>query len=191
MNRTQHVATGIKSLKGNEILAMIQQTQEGTMVAIRPLCAALKLEWARQAEKLASNPRFDCVHMYMVGADGKHREMICLPAEQVPDWINSINANKVPEEKRKALLELHKFFGYALNEFSRERFVTKAEMDLVTEEIRKQLIAALELVQKLVEENKALKETNESLWKARNFEASSASYGMHSAKARKKAVFPS
>ena len=66
--------------------------------------------------------------MVMVGADGKQREMVCLPAEQIPDWINSINANKVGEEKRQALQEIQKFFQYAINEFVRERYVTVDQM---------------------------------------------------------------
>lgn len=188
MNRTQHIATGIHSVKGNEILAMIQQTEEGTMVAIKPLCAALSIAWQRQCEKVTSDPRFNCHHMRMVGADGKNREMICLPAEQVPMWINSINSNKVGEEKRAALLELHKFFGFALNEFSRGRYVTQDQHDKDMLEVREQLKLAIRTIEKLVEENRLLKETNESLWKARRFEGSAASYEMHAAKARKKVM---
>ena len=181
MLSTMHVATGVQNLKGNEVLAMIQQTEEGTMVAVKPLCTHLRLNWGSQAEKLSSDPRFSCTDISMVGADGKKREMICLPAEQVPMWINSINSNKVAAEKRQALLDLHKFFGHALNEFSRDRFVTREEMNAKIKEV-------MGIVQQLLEKNAALEATNASLWKARNYEATSASYGLLSAKARKKAT---
>lgn len=187
MERTQHIATGIQGLKGNEILAMMQQTEEGLRVAIKPLSTALKLSWGRQAEKIQSDPRFSCTHMCMTGADGKQYEMLCLPAEQIPMWINSINSNKVCEEKRAALLELHKFFGYALNEFSRGRYVTQEQHSKDMSEMREQLQIALKTIEALVQENTFLKQSLESVWRARDFRGSAASYDMHATKAMKKA----
>lgn len=181
MNHTQHISTGIQNLKGNEILAMIQQTEEGTMVAIKPLCAALKLSWGGQFERIQGDPRFNYSDIRMVGADGKQREMICLPAEQVPMWINSINSNKVAEEKRAALLELHKFFGFALNEFTRGRYVTQEQYMRDMDELKEQLRIAMATID-------ALTNTNQALWKVKGFEASAASYEMHAAKERKKVV---
>lgn len=143
MNHTQHIATGVKGLRGNEILAAIQATKEGTMVAIKPLCTALNIDWANQWRKLQGNPRFSCSHMTITGADGKRYEMVCLPAEQVADWVNSINARKVNPEKAQALLDLQKFFQYAINEFVRERYVTLEEhnkvvavVEALTEQLR-------------------------------------------------------
>lgn len=136
MNHTQHIATGVKGLRGNEILAAIQATKEGTMVAVKPLCDALKMAWGGQFEKLKGNPRFNCSDIRMVGADGKARTMTCIPAEQVADWVNSINSRKVSKDKAQALLELQKFFQYAINEFARERYVTAAEHDKVVTELR-------------------------------------------------------
>lgn len=136
MSNTQHVATGVRGLKGNEILAAIQATKEGTVVAIKPLCVALKISWQGQHEKMVGNPRFNCQDILMVGADGKHRTMVCLPAEQVADWINSINSRKVAKEKAEALLELQKFFQFAINEFARERYVTAGEHNKVVAELR-------------------------------------------------------
>lgn len=175
MERTQHIATGVAGLKGNEILAMIQRTKEGTMVAIKPMCDAMRIAWGRQFEKLTEDKRFNCSHMRMVGSDGKCREMLCLPAEQVPMWINSINSNKVGEEKREALLELHKFFGYALNEFSRERYITKDEFRREMAIVQGQLNSAIAIIEKLVKENEVLR-------KANGFRAKAASYQMHARK---------
>ena len=175
MERTQHIATGIQGLKGNEILAMIQSTKEGTMVAIKPLCLALRIDLKRQYEKIQGDNRFIHGHMPMVGADGRRREMICLPAEQVPMWINSINSNKVSEEKRQALLDLHKFFGYALNEFTRGRFITEDRYNQDMAVIKQQLSVALGLIEKLVKENEILRQAN-------GYRAKAASYQMHARK---------
>lgn len=187
MNRTQHIATGIKNLKGNEILAMIQATKEGTMVAIKPLCAALGLSWGRQAEKLQEDARFSCTHMCMTGADGKRYEMVCLPAEQVADWVNSINARKVSPEKAQALLELQKFFQYAINEFMRERYVTAHEL----EKMRAEMTAAFEqrvahyehIVLKQSKIIEGLERALQRITAGIGYRASAASYEMHARKA--------
>lgn len=68
---TQHVSTGIQGIKGNEILAMIQQTEEGTMVAIKPLCAALKIDWMNQYRKVTGDARFSYSDIRMTGTDGE------------------------------------------------------------------------------------------------------------------------
>ena len=178
MERTQHIATGINNLKGNEILAMIQQTEEGTVVAIKPLCSALRIDWMSQYRKVTGDARFNHSHITMVGADGKHREMVCLPADQVPMWVNSINSNKVAEEKRAALLELHKFFGHALNEFTRGRFVTQAQHEADIRGLQEQLASAMRTIERLTS-------TLNSICGAEGHYASAASYGMHAAKKTK------
>ncbi len=196
MNYTQHVSTGINSIKGNEILAMIQQTKEGTMVAIKPLCAALRIDWMNQYRKITGDVRFNYSDITMVGADGKHREMICLPAAQVPMWINSINSNKVAEEKRAALLELHKFFGHALNEIIRDRYLTKEQYEADMRDMRKQyeadmrdmreqLSSAMMTIQRL--SDVALRQESElsTIRQAEDHYASAASYAMHAAKKTK------
>jgi hypothetical protein len=123
-NYTQYLSTGIMTPKGNEFLAMLQQTPEGTMVALKPVCDALKISWPRQTVKVSNNPKFSCCHKAMTGKDGKKYQMLCLPIEQVPDWLNSINSRKVAADKAASLLELQKFFQHGLNELVRGRYVS-------------------------------------------------------------------
>jgi hypothetical protein len=123
-NYTQYLSTGIMTPKGNEFLAMLQQTPEGTMVALKPICKALKVDWMNQYRKVTTNPRFSYSDMTMTGSDGKRYTMVCLPAEQVPDWLNSINSRKVASDKAASLLELQKFFQHGLNELVRGRYVS-------------------------------------------------------------------
>jgi len=140
---TNHMSTGIQSPRGNEILAMIKSTKEGTWVAIKPLCTSLRIDWAAQYEKLSGNRKFNCRVIPMVGADGRHREMLCLPAEQVADWVASINSNKVAAEKAQALLELQKFFQAGLNELVRERTMTAADVRMIVQAEMEPVLRAL------------------------------------------------
>jgi hypothetical protein len=139
-NYVMHIPTGVKAQNGNEILAAIQQTKEGTWVALKPMCTALKLAWQSQLEKIKDNPRFNCNDIVIVGADGKLREMVCIPSDQVADWINSINSRKVAKEKQEALLQLQKFFQGALNAIVRGDYIT---MDQAEEMFDKRLKQAL------------------------------------------------
>jgi len=149
------MSTGIQSPKGNEILAMIKATKEGTWVAIKPLCTSLKLNWAGQYDKLNGNRKFNCMDIQMVGADGRRRDMLCLPAEQVADWISSINSNKVSEEKAKTLLELQKFFQAGLNELARGRLMTEADVASI---VRAEMEPLLRAYADVVERYKALEQ---------------------------------
>lgn len=181
MDNTMHISTGIPNLKGNEILAMLQKTERGTFVAIKPLCGHLKIAWQSQHAKLAENPRFNCHDIMMVGSDGKHRVMTCLPANQVADWINSINSRKVAEEKREALLQLQKFFQHALDSVVHGDFVTRSELMSIVEKLQEQ-IAARDAV--IATQN----ETLQHFFNSGKFEATAAAYEMNAAKERKKAL---
>lgn len=190
---------GIKDIRGNEILAFIHAQKDKTFVECRPFCLAMGLVWAGQLEKIKSNPKFSCIDIYTTGRDGKTYSMVCLPVEQLTDWVMSINANKVAAEKKAVLLELQKVLQHGLNELVHERYVTSGEVRQIVEAAVGQLaqeVAKLaeenrllrERILLITEENQALRTTNQSLWKARNFEGSSASYGLHAAKERKKAA---
>lgn len=150
---TNHMSTGIQSPKGNEILAMIKSTKEGTWVAIKPLCTTLRLSWGGQYEKLIGDPKFSCADIRMTGVDGKQYQMLCLPAEQVASWVTSINSNKVAAEKAQALLELQKFFQSGLNELSRGRLMTDADVGIKVEALQKALEAVLNRLEIVEAEN--------------------------------------
>lgn len=181
MGNTMHVSTGIANLKGNEILAMLQKTEAGTFVAIKPLCNHLRLSWGGQSEKLATNPRFSCTDIRMTGVDGKTYMMTCLPSEQVVDWVNSINSAKVAEEKRGTLLQLQKFFQHALNEIVHGNYVTKADMESMRTEF-------MGIINHLREDLAAKEETIQYFFRSSKHQASAAAYEMNAAKELKKAI---
>ncbi|MCX7205912.1 MAG: hypothetical protein NT086_07995 [Proteobacteria bacterium] len=78
---------------------------EAMFVSVRHLCDAFGIAVEPQRRKLESNPRWSCAHMVATAADGKAYQMLTLPLEQVPAFLNSINTNKVNAEVRQALLD--------------------------------------------------------------------------------------
>ncbi|MCX7208446.1 MAG: hypothetical protein NT086_21175 [Proteobacteria bacterium] len=69
-------------------------------VSVRHICEAFGIDSKSQQRKLANDSRWSCGHMTATAADGKAYQMLTLPLEQVPAFLNSINANKVKPEIR-------------------------------------------------------------------------------------------
>jgi P22_AR N-terminal domain len=71
--------------RGAELLAVAGATPAETMVVMRPFVEAMGLSWIAQREKieryqmLAATAR----KIRAVGADGKEREMTCLPLTRI------------------------------------------------------------------------------------------------------------
>ncbi len=85
-------------------LAMVDHNGE-PYVAMRPVCDGIGLEWARQSQKLTDqSEKFNCVHMPTVAADGKQREMVCIPLKKLNGWLFSINPEKVAEGIRDRVI---------------------------------------------------------------------------------------
>jgi len=90
---------------GCELLTWISDQSDGdALIAPRHIAEAIGLEWSRQCKKIMSDQKFNCVHMYTVGADGKKYEMLAIPVRQLTGWLYSINAKKVREDLREGLL---------------------------------------------------------------------------------------
>jgi len=159
-------------------------------VSVPAICAAIGIAANKQELRLQSNPQFNPDHMVGMGLDGKARQLLALPLEEVGMWLCSINARKVKESIRDILIQFQKHCQVELHAAIMGQAgiarvaALESQVDTLTtlmEGISKQLNTVLE-------ENALLKQTNEAMWKSRRFEATSASYGMHSAKARKTAV---
>lgn len=66
-------------------------------VAMRPIVEGMGLSWQGQQEKLNGNRgRFNYQGILTVGADGKSREMGCIPLWCYPLWLATINPAKIP-----------------------------------------------------------------------------------------------
>jgi hypothetical protein len=69
-------------------------------IPIRPLCDYLGLTWAAQYNRLKRDEVLWATVSVMktVGADGKQRDMICLPLDMLPGWLFGITAKRVKPE---------------------------------------------------------------------------------------------
>ena len=177
-------------INGKDLIAEIASYGNKQHVAITPICEAIGIAPNKQRERLQDVPQFNPYHMVWVASDGKQREMLMLPVEEVGMWLCSINARRVKEEVRDVLVAFQKHCQVELH----AAITGTAGMARVAA-LEEQMIKLSSLVEELVAERAtdkatiaALTATNESLWKARGYEGSAASYTMHAAKERKKAV---
>lgn len=78
-------------------------------VAMRPI----------PAEKLQRDKdKFNCTLMGMVAADGKNRQMLCMPITKLNGWLFSINPNKIPNiDVRKRVVEYQEECFIALYDY--------------------------------------------------------------------------
>ena len=71
-------------------------------VAMKPVSDGIGLNWQKQSEKLQrDNEKFNCTLMGMVAADGKNRQMLCMPITKLNGWLFSINPNKIPNPQTR------------------------------------------------------------------------------------------
>lgn len=84
----------------------IVSTSDEQLIPIRPICEALGVAYERQSTKLKEHPILSSTVTLrvMVAADGKNREMLCLPIQYVFGWLFTINPANVSEEARDALI---------------------------------------------------------------------------------------
>ncbi len=115
-------------------------------VAMRPIVDGIGLEWKSQHRKLINNKeKFNCGHMTTVAADGKQREMLCIPLKKLNGYLFSINPEKVHERiKDKVILyqeecfkTLYDYFtkGFALNES--QLLTDESKLSALSRELRK------------------------------------------------------
>ena len=110
------------------------------LVPMKPICEALGITLQSQLEKLKNHPLFtSTIRLSLtVGADGKEREMACIPLSHLTGWMVTIHPSNVKEEVRERLVEfqnecvkvLHEyFFGSIRHEKERQqREIAKLEL---------------------------------------------------------------
>lgn len=86
----------------------IVSTSDEQMVPIRPICEALGIAYERQTTKIKEHPILSSTVTLrvMVAADGKQREMLCLPLEFIFGWLFTINPANVNEDAKPTLISL-------------------------------------------------------------------------------------
>lgn len=76
------------------------------LVPIKPICEALGIDYARQFQKLKDDEDLGPIIGLTptVAADGKIREMVCLPMEFIFGWLFTINPKNVKPEAQEAVM---------------------------------------------------------------------------------------
>ncbi len=76
------------------------------LIPIRPICEALGVSYERQYRKVKESKELESIIAYRatVGADGKLREMVCLPVEYIYGWVFSINPDNVKPEVKEQVI---------------------------------------------------------------------------------------
>lgn len=92
--------------KINEVDILLIENGE-KRVAIRPICDALGVSVQGQLDRLKEDPILGSTikPSFMVGADGKEREMQTIPFKYVFGWLFRIDSRNVKEEAREAVLK--------------------------------------------------------------------------------------
>ena len=83
----------------------IVSTSDEQLVPIRPICEALGIAYPTQFQKIQEDEDLSSTITLRVtvGADGKQREMACLPVEFVFGWLFTINPKNVKPEAQSAV----------------------------------------------------------------------------------------
>jgi hypothetical protein len=115
-------------------------------IPVKPVCDALNVQYERQFKNLKEDEILSQLlsKQTTVGADGKQREMVCVPEKYVYGWLFSIRSDS-PElrvYKMKCYEILYNYFHGII----KDRFNVLTEYDDIDIEI-------MELQQKLLETN--------------------------------------
>lgn len=91
--------------KINKVDIQLVENNAERLVPIKPICEALGIDFEPQRKKLNEDDFLSSITSLReaVGADGKDREMVCLPYEFIFGWLFTINPKNVKEEAREAV----------------------------------------------------------------------------------------
>ena len=120
---------------------------EAQLVPIKPICDALGIDDRAQRQKISEDEFLSSTGVLstLVAADGKQREMFCLPLKYVYGWLFTINPKNVSDEARPAVMRYRVECYNALY----DRFNRQAKR--VAEENRAE-IEALEEIARITQE---------------------------------------
>jgi ribosomal protein S13/FtsZ-binding cell division protein ZapB len=91
--------------KVNGITIQVIEENSVKLIPIKPICEALGIDESAQRKKLQEDEFLNstAVLSAAVGADGKQREMVCLPLEFIFGWLFTINPKNVKPEAQEAV----------------------------------------------------------------------------------------
>lgn len=91
--------------KINSIDIITVERDGEVFVPIKPICEAIGIDVESQRDKIQADEILSSTAVFStaVAADGKEREMYCLPLRYIYGWLFTINPKKVAPEAREAV----------------------------------------------------------------------------------------
>lgn len=129
-------------------------------VAIRPVCDQLGIDTDTQRRKLDQAEWATTVIKTVVAGDGKHREMVMLDADHLPMWLGTIQASRVNEGARPALIAYQREAAKALRDYFYSGVAVSSELSQF--DILRAAIDRLEESERVANEAKAIAERSEA-----------------------------
>ncbi len=118
----------------------IVATSDEQMVAIKPICEALNIDYSRQLKKLKEDQDLSSVMGVtpITAADGKRYETCCLPVRYIFGWLFTINPQNVKPEAQDAVRAYRRMCYDALYQYffggqARQIEQNRAEIALLEE----------------------------------------------------------
>lgn len=140
MNQENNAASTVAAKINNQELVIISESAD-KFVPIKPICDALGIAFEPQFQKLKEDEDLSSTITLRVtvAADGKQREMVCLPLEFIFGWLFTISPKNVsPEAKEPVRLYRMECYKALFNHFS--------ERSAFIEEKQKRLLEQSEIV---------------------------------------------
>lgn len=163
----------------NDVAIVVLQKEK--LVPVKPICEALGIDMESQRKKINEDDILGstAVLSTVVAADGKEREMLCLPLEFVFGWLFSINHKNVKQEAQETVKKYKLQCYHALyrhfteySDFMEERQIRIEEELARVEQIRLQFNTAKQQLAEAQDELKKVRTYSFNEWKAKQIELS-------------------
>lgn len=101
----------VEVIKFNEKeIQVVRDDQAQPLVAMKPICEALGVEWKRHHQVIMKDVVLSSVitRKVITAADGKQYETICLPLDYLNGWLFKIDARRYQGERRELIIRYQK-----------------------------------------------------------------------------------
>ena len=133
--KNEATSTVVAKINGTEIV-VVENGQK--LVPIKPICEALGVAYEPQFTRLKNDPILSSTITLnvMVGADGKNREMTCIPFRYIFGWLFRIDSRNVKEEAREAVIKYQmECYDALYNHFTRFAEYVEYKDNMVEEQL--------------------------------------------------------
>ena len=154
--------------KVNEVAIQLVTDNGQKLVPIRPICDALGIDHDVQNRKIKEDEFLSSTATLSVavGADGKDREMVCIPLKYVFGWLFTINPKNVKEEAREAVTKYRAKCYDVLYDY----FAGQTEyLEIKNKMVEDKLIAYDSIREDFKNAERKLREAKVELYRAKDF----------------------